>query len=332
MRRREFLKTLTASGAAFTMSKLSKVIGRQNILAGGSGGKGNAPVLRRRPYGKSGAKLSVIGFGGLCLSGVEQPHADKVVARAVEKGVNYFDVAPTYGDAELKLGPALQPYRKKIFLACKTIQRKAKQARAELKSSLKRLRTDHLDLYQLHGLTDVEKDVDAVFAKDGAMEAFKEARKAGLVRHLGFSAHCEEAAVAAMDRYDFDSVMFPINFACWLAGNFGRRVIEKAKAKNVAVLAIKALARQQWPSKRHPDRRKFAKCWYQPTSDRREAELALRFTLSQPVTAAISPGEEALLWLAVDIAKDFKPITPDEQQQLKALAAKLNPIFTRKGT
>jgi len=332
MRRREFLKTMAASGAAITMSKLSKVLGDEVSVAGESGGKSTAPVLQRRPYGKGGVKLSVVGFGGLCLSGVEQSHADKVVAKAVEKGVNYFDVAPTYGDAELKLGPALQPYRKKVFLACKTIQRKAEGVRGELKSSLKRLRTDHLDLYQMHGLTGVEKDVDAAFAKDGAMEAFKEAKKAGLVRHLGFSAHSEEAALAAMDRYDFDSVMFPINFACWLADDFGRRVIEKAEAKNVAVLAIKALARQQWPSKRHPDRKKFAKCWYQPASDRREAELALRFTLSQPVTAAISPGEEALLWLAVDIAKDFKPITPAEQQQLKALAAKLNPIFTHKGS
>lgn len=113
-------------------------------------------------------KLSIIGFGGIVVKDAEQQHANRVVAEAFEKGVNYFDVSPTYGDAELKLGPALEPYRKKVFLACKTGQRRREGASEELNESLKRLRTDYFDLYQLHSITDVKNDVDAVFAKGDA--------------------------------------------------------------------------------------------------------------------------------------------------------------------
>jgi len=142
-------------------------------------------------------------------------------------------VSPTYGDAELKLGPALEPYRKKVFLACKTGQRRREGALEELNESLRRLRTDYLDLYQLHSITDVKDDVDVVFAKGGAIEVFLEAEKQGRIRYLGFSAHSEQAALAAMDRYDFDSVLLPINFATFYKGDFGPRVIAAAKSKGM---------------------------------------------------------------------------------------------------
>ncbi len=143
----------------------------------------NPARLRQRKYGKTGVQLSIIGFGGIVVDGAEQQHANRVVAEAFEKGVNYFDVSPTYGDAELKLGPALKPYRKKVFLACKTGQRRREGASQELNESLKRLHTDYLDLYQLHSITDVKDDVDVVFAKGGAMEVFLEAKKQGRMRY-----------------------------------------------------------------------------------------------------------------------------------------------------
>jgi predicted aldo/keto reductase-like oxidoreductase len=290
------------------------------------GGSSNAPPLSRREYGKTGVQLSVIGMGGIVVMNAEQEHANRVVAEAVERGVNYFDVAPTYGNAEEKLGPALEPYRKNVFLACKTTERRREGAEAQLQRSLERLRTDHFDLYQLHAIADMKKDVDVIFAKGGAMEVFIEAKKAGRVRFLGFSAHSVEAALAAMDRYDFDSVLFPINFACWHKGNFGPQVIRKAQSKGLALLALKAMGRQKWPEG-DPQRKQYGKCWYQPLTDRREAELGLRFTLSQPVTAAIPPGEESLFRLALDIAARFKPIAPEEEKELQAIAATLNPFF-----
>lgn len=286
----------------------------------------NAARIPRRPYGTSGDELSIVGFGGIVVTAAEQDHANRVVSEAVERGVNYFDVAPGYLDAEIKLGPALEPYRKNVFLACKTGQREAGAARAELERSLERLRTDYFDLYQLHGIIDVEKDVDKVFAKGGAMEVFIQAKKEGKVRHLGFSAHTEAAALAAFDRFDFDSVLLPINFATMFEGKFGQTVIDRAIEKGASRLALKAMARQHWPEN-DPQRETYRKCWYQPLTDPKQAELALRYTLSQPITAALPPGEEALFRMALDFATRFRPITPDEEEELKKLASGMNVIF-----
>ncbi len=290
---------------------------------------GNAPKLPQRTYGDTGERLSIIGFGGMVVSGVEQAQANRQVAEAVDKGVNYFDVAPSYGDAEIKLGPALEPYRKNVFLACKTQERTKDGAATELRRSLQRLRTDHVDLYQLHAISDVQKDVDTVFSKGGAMEAFLEAKKEGRIRYIGFSAHSEEAALAAMERYEFDSILFPVNFATFYKGSFGPRVMEAAKSKGVARLALKALARQQWP-KDDPTRRQYPKCWYQPLTERDQARLALYFTLSQPITAAIPPGDESLFRMAVELAMGFRPISQQEKQTLQQMAQSLSPIFDRK--
>ena len=322
MERRDFLKRTTLAAGSLA---LTDILGSSPLIANEST---NTPTLARRPYGKTDITLSIIGCGGIVLMGSEQEHCNRVIAESVERGVNYFDVAPSYGngEAESKLGPALEPYRKNCFLACKTGERNAIQARAELAQSLKRLRTDYFDLYQLHGIIDVEKDVDAVFAKGGAMEVFIEAKKAGQIRHLGFSAHTEEAALAAMERFDFDSILFPINFVTAMKGKFGPKVIAKAKEKGVAQLALKALAQQVWPEN-DPQRQTYSKCWYQPIDEPELAKLALFYTLSQPITSALPPGDEKLYRLALDLAMDFKPITEKQTKQLLAAAEDKNPLF-----
>ncbi|MBM4028301.1 MAG: aldo/keto reductase [Planctomycetes bacterium] len=322
MERREFLRTGTLAAG-------SVVAGGVVPHAGAAEDEcpcHNAAKLPQRAFGDTGERLSIIGFGGIVVSRVPQEQANRVVAEAVEKGVNYFDVAPNYGDAEIQLGPALEPYRRNVFLAGKTQQRTREGAAAELKESLKRLRTDRLDLYQLHALSDVQKDVETAFGPGGAMEVFLEAKKQGQVRYLGFSAHSEEAALAAMDRYDFDSILFPINFATYYEGNFGPRIVTAAKSKGVARLALKAMARQRW-AKDDPARKQYPKCWYQPLTDRAEAKLGLYFTLSQPVTAAIPPGDESLFRLALELAMDFRPISQKERETLQQMARSTNPIF-----
>ena len=328
MKRREFIKKSTVAAGSITVSRMLQGTSMADELQRSSYST-NPARLPQREYSKTSVKLSIIGFGGIVVKDAEQQHANHVVAEAFEKGVNYFDVAPTYGDAELKLGPALEPYRKKAFLACKTVQRKREGAAAKLKESLKRLRTDYFDLYQLHAITDVKKDVDTVFAKGGAMEVFIEAKKQGQIRYLGFSAHSEEAALAAMERFDFDSILFPINFATFYKGNFGPKVIAIAKAKGVARLALKSLARQRWPQG-DPSRKEYPKCWYQPLTEREEARMGLYFTLSQPVTTAIPPGEESLFRIAVDLAMNLKPISIDDLEKVKQMAESLNPIFQDK--
>src|SRR4051794_6176796 len=172
-------------------------------------------AIPRRPY-KDGIELSVIGFGGIVVVGQEQPAADRIVAAAYDRGVNYYDVAPSYwdGEAEIKLGNALKPYRDKVFLACKTMNRDAKGAEQELTQSLDRLHTDHFDLYQLHAVTTM-KDVDSITAPGGAAELFLKAKRDGRIKHVGFSAHNPDAAIALMDRFPADSILFPVNFVNW---------------------------------------------------------------------------------------------------------------------
>jgi predicted aldo/keto reductase-like oxidoreductase len=258
----------------------------------------------------------------MVVAKLEQSEANRIVAQAVERGVNYFDVAPSYGDAEERLGPALEPYRKNVFLACKTGERSKQGAAQELARSLERLRTDRFDLYQLHGLSSLE-EVDQVFAPGGAMEVFEAAKRDGKARFLGFSAHSVEAALAALDRYPFDSVLFPLNFVCWFGG-FGPQVLEAAKAAGAARLALKAVARTNWPGQQ----RKHPKCWYQPYDDPELASLAVRWTLSHDITAAVAPGQTELFPMMMDIADDFRPLTPEEEQRLHELAMPLTPIFT----
>lgn len=278
--------------------------------------------MQRRSLGSTGEKLSLVGMGGIVVSEIPQEEANRIVAEAVDRGVNYFDVAPTYGNAQERLGPALEPYRKQVFLACKTAERDRESSTKELENSLRLLRTDHVDLYQLHGLTSVA-DVEKVFAPGGAMETFLQAKKDGKVRFIGFSAHSAEAAEEALERYSFDSVLFPFNFVCWHHG-FGPKTLELAKSKGAGRLALKSMAKTSWPEK---GERKWGKCWYQPFDQWGDVELALRFTLSQDITAAVPPGEPELFRMALGVAEKFYPLSIEEIDQLKKTAESIKPIF-----
>lgn len=311
MKRRDFMATAAAAAASI-----------QPALRAGASEPG---LLEKRPLGKTGVMLSVIGFGGIVVKDAEQSRANHSVARAVERGVNYFDVAPTYGDAEDKLGPALEPFRKDAFLACKTHERAKADAERELDVSLKKLRTDHFDLYQLHALSTMD-DLEKVFAPGGAMETLIEAKEKGKTRFLGFSAHSGEVALAAMDRYEFDTILFPFNFVLWHKANFGPDVYEKANSKNMGILALKAMAKRRWNE--GEDRSGFEKCWYKPLTDPKEQVMGMRFTLSLDVTAAIPPGEESLFEAGMKLAAAFKPLAKPEESEVRELAMGVdNPIF-----
>ena len=281
--------------------------------------------IPKRQYGRHKEKLSVIGFGGMVVKDVSPKEAANFVAEAVDRGVNYFDVAPYYGNAQRRLGPALQPYRNKSFLACKTLQRDAAGAASELKESLKLLKTDYFDLYQLHALSDVE-EVEQAFGPGGAMEILLKANESGTVRYLGFSAHSEEAAHAAMDRFDFDSILFPLSFPLWLKANFGPSVYRRAKKAGVGILALKAMAHQLWPK---GETRRWAKTFYEPFDEIDKAALGLRFTLHLPVTAMIPPGHWELFQMALGLvqAGAVTPLRSNERKLIKQIAQDSAPIF-----
>ena len=315
MKRRKFIVSAAAAVPAITLFP-SDLSGMTRRMAPGK--------LEKRSLGRTGEMLSVIGFGGIVVMNATPSEASDAVRMAIDAGVNYFDVAPSYGDAELKLGPALEPYRKNVFLACKTTQRTKDGARKEMEQSLKNMRTDHFDLYQHHAVTSLEY-VDTLLGPAGAMETFLEAKKEGKIRFIGFSAHSEEAAMALMERFDFDTLLFPFSYAIWHAGNFGPRVMAKAKEKNMGILALKAMAKGPWPE--GADRSGYPKCWYEPLTTPEDITMGLRFTLSHPVTAAIPPGDENLFRQALALSDKLKPLDQSEVMKIKEKALKGVPLF-----
>jgi aryl-alcohol dehydrogenase-like predicted oxidoreductase len=315
MKRRKFIAAAAAAVPAITLFP-ADLSGMARKTAPGK--------LEKRSLGRTGEMLSVIGFGGIVVMNATSSEASERVRKAIDAGINYFDVAPSYGDAELKLGPALEPYRKDVFLACKTTMRTKEEARKELEQSLENMRTDHFDLYQHHAVTKLE-DVDTLLGPGGAMETFLEAREEGKIRFIGFSAHSVEAAMALMERFDFDTILFPFNYATWHAGNFGPQVMEKAKEKNMGILALKAMARGPWPE--GADRSAYPKCWYEPLMTTEDITMGLRFTLSHPVTAAIPPGDEKLFMQALALSDRLKPLDEPEVLNIKEKALKEVPLF-----
>lgn len=283
--------------------------------------------IEKRSLGQTGEKLSIIGFGGIVVMDATPEDASASVKFAIDAGINYFDVAPSYGDAEVKLGPALEPYRKNVFLACKTLERTRDGARKELEQSLKNLRTDHFDLYQMHAVTKLE-DVDTLLGKGGAVETFLEAKKEGKIKHIGFSAHSVEAAMALMKGFDFETILFPVNIATWHNGNFGPQVLQMAVDKKMGILALKAMAKGPWPE--GADRSKYPKAWYEPYSTEEEILKGLRFTLSHPVTAALPPGDEGLFRIAVGLKNKITPLTKSEIEEMKMMGLKQSPLFSYK--
>ena len=319
MKRRDFIRTATVAVPALSLfpADLSSVVREKP-----------AGMIEKRSLGRTGESLSVIGFGGIVVRDSAPDQASDVVRTAIEAGINYFDVAPSYGNAEVKLGPALEPYRRDVFLACKTGQRTRDAARKELEQSLTNLRTDHFDLYQHHAVTSL-KDVDTLLGPGGSMETFIEAKKEGKIRFIGFSAHSVEAAVALMERFDFDTILFPFNYATWHAGNFGSQVLAMAKEKNMGILALKAMAKGPW--QQGADRSKYPKCWYEPFENEEDILMGLRFTLSHPITSAVPPGEEKLFRMALSLSERLSPLDKKEVEQIKVKGLAGNPLFRYEG-
>ncbi len=314
MERRIFLKQAAITAAAVASSGTMK-----------ASGKTPSNPIARRTLGRTGERLSMIAFGGIVVMNEDSGAAANIVAEAVDRGVNYFDVAPSYGNAQQRLGPALKPYRDKCFLACKTDGRMKDDSRVQLEDSLRLLETDRIDLYQFHALTKMT-DLDKVLGPGGAMETMEAAKKEGKIRYIGFSVHSVETALAAMDRYNFDTVLFPLNWLLVSQANFGPQILERSRQMQMGILCLKSMAKTVWPSdqqKNHPE----PKCWYQPAAFPDEASLGLRWTLGHPITAAIPPGDERYFRLAMDVAQNFKPLEPHEEQTLLAGGKGVEPLF-----
>ncbi len=316
MRRRKFLKNSLVGGGLLSLS-FNSLWSSTNLFGD--------RIVPKRVLGRSGEEISVIGFGSIMLNNEPPETCNNIVARAWEAGINYYDVAPSYGNAEEMLGPALEPYRKRSFLSCKSGQKDKAGVEKEMQESFEKLRTDYFDLYQLHALTSIE-DVERSFAPGGAMEAVVRAKEEGKVRLVGFSAHTEEAALLALENYDFDTVMFPINFVCWHNGNFGPRVYEKAVERNLGVIVLKSMAERRL---QQGEERLFSNVWYKPVLDDELFDQSLAFSLSRKVTSVIPPGNMSLFLKALDRVHHFQPLTASQEDALRQRAMEIDPLFSR---
>lgn len=271
---------------------------------------------------------TIVILGAFAVGPISQEEADGAMALVLKHGVNHIDVAPTYSDAELRLGPWLETYRDQFFLGCKTELRGRDEARQQLYRSLERLRVDRFDLFQLHAVTTME-DLDQCFSPGGSLEAILEARDEGLTRYVGITSHGLQAPTVQMEalrRFDFDSLLFTLNFQLWADEAYRRdtmALLKMAAERDVGTMVIKTWARGPWGEK---ERRYHT--WYEPFDDAEMIGRALRFTLSQPVTGAITAGDARLLPMILKAADRFQPMDEAEQAELMATAHGYEPLFT----
>jgi aryl-alcohol dehydrogenase-like predicted oxidoreductase len=283
--------------------------------------------MKKRRFGRTGHLSTVAIFGGAAFWDVDQSVADRAMELVISHGVNHIDVAPSYGKAELCLGPWLARQRDRFFVGCKTMERTKDGAKAELRRSLDRLQTDHFDLYQIHAITKME-ELDEVTAPGGALEALIEAREAGLTRFLGITGHGIDSPaifLEALRRFDFDTILFPINFVQYADDKFRREageLLEACKARDVGTMIIKSIAKGPWGEKE-----KNYTTWYEPFDQMEIIQPAVDFVLSQDVTGICMAGDTHLLPLVLQACENFKPMAQAEQDKLIERGKEFAPIF-----
>ena len=338
MKRRTFMTAVAATTGA-------GAIGAARSVSGDVAGEPAAartpaeaePVagMPRRQLGKTGRYLSIIGYAGFALRDKERTQAECTASlgKALESGINFFDVAPAYdnGLCETRMGQGFSEIgayrRESIFLACKTRQRTRSAAQEEFERSLRRLKTEYFDLYQLHCLIDPKTDVEAALSMNGAMEMVLEAREQGKIKHIGFSAHTTRAALAALQAFRFDSVMFPINFVEHFAFGFGKNVCDLAARQGAGVLAIKPMSAGAWPADM-PWNKRPRRWWYQSCETQEDIDLSFRFALAQPaVVSGIPPAFLDLAERAWQAGRNWRPLSADDAARLREMAQQSGTLF-----
>lgn len=266
--------------------------------------------MEQRRLGRTDHMSSVVALGAASLGKVDQDTADEAIDFAFAHGVNHVDVAPTYGEAELRLAPWMPDHRDNIFLGCKTTERTRDGAKAQLHRSLERLGVDHFDLYQLHAVCWME-DLDAAMAAGGAIEAVTEARDEGLVRNIGITGHelsVTSVHAEALRRFPFDTVMFPLNLKLHADEEYRRSyetLMELVTTNDVGVHIIKAVAKAPWGDRDHTHN-----TWYEPWDDPEQIDPAIAFVLSQPIATMCSAGDVGVMRKFIEAAERYEQADP----------------------
>ena len=274
------------------------------------------PVLE---FGRTGHHSTRTIFGAAALGNVGQAEADDTMELIRQHGINHIDTAASYGDAELRIGPWMETHRSDFFLATKTGERKREEAYAEISRSLERLRTDHVDLIQLHNLVD-ESDWQTAFAPGGVLEAVVRAKDEGLVRFIGVTGHGLTVAaqhLRSLGEYPFDSVLLPYNYP----DDF-EALVEVCEQGRVAIQTIKAITRAPWG-----ERQQTANTWYEPLTDQAAIDLAVSWVLGREGVFLNTVGDIQILPKVLDAAERFTDRPSDEAMEELDRAFGLEPLF-----
>ena len=283
-------------------------------------------ALEKRRLGRTGLSVSVIGFGGIPIIEASWKSAVRTVRRAFELGVNYFDTARAYGDSEEKIGEALHNVRDRVVLATKTHQKtKEEAARAGLKHSLRNLRTDRIDLVQLHGIDD-EKTLDSALRPDGSLAALKEARSAGIIGHVGITGHRPYILAKALQTNEFDTVLVPLNL---ITREATEGLIPLAKQLDIGVVIMKPFGgidlNYAERDCRAPNPKVFDKVFGGRGAEK--ARRALRFVLAHDIATTVpglrSPQE---VEYAVAVADKFRGLNESERKRYRFGELPLEPF------
>ena len=284
--------------------------------------------METRRFGRSGHLSTVAIFGAAAFWEISQAEADKVMEMVIEAGINHIDVAPSYGQAEIRIGPWMPRERKRFFLGCKTMERTRAGAWQEMQKSLKLLQTESFDLYQAHAVTSME-ELDQVTMKGGALEAMIQAKQAGLTKYLGITGHGVNAPaiyLEALRRFDFDSVLFPLNFVQMANPEYRKNaeeLIAECVKKDIGMMIIKSITRGPWGEKSHT-----ATTWYEPFDQAAEIQQAINFVLSYPVTGICSAGDTQILPLVLEACQKFTRLSNIDMENLISSGSNFQPLFS----
>ena len=286
--------------------------------------------MQQRSLGRLGHQSSVLIYGAAALAEVDQDVADASIQLALDAGINHFDVAASYGDAELRLGPWMPDLRDRVFLATKTGLRDREAAWAQINRSLERLQTDHVDLIQVHAVGDLA-ELDLVTRPGGSLEAVVRAREEGLAGAVGITGHGHQAPAThleALQRFPFDTVLSPLNWVlsqdpAYLADY--RALVAEVQAQDAGLMIIKTVSRRNWPE---PEGHSYA-TWYEPFDDQEGISAAVAWVLSHPeVTGIATPGDVRLLPLLVEAERRLpEPSLADAEQVLARAGGYSSPFI-----
>lgn len=278
-------------------------------------------MIEKLPFGRTGHLSTRTLFGAAALGRVSQEDADRTMQLLLDYGVNHIDTAASYGDAELRLGPWMETHRGKFFLATKTGERTYQKARDQIHTSLERLRTDHIDLIQLHAVIE-DDEWQTAFGEDGALKAAVEARDEGLVRFIGITSHSLRAPMMhlrSLEVFDFDSVLLPCNYMLMQNPQYAEEfesLMAVCKERNVAVQLIKTNQRRPWG-----ERPRSYATWYEPFDQQDLVDTAIHWALSIPGIFINTAGDITILPMVLDAASRYTPDKAPTEAQMQALVA-----------